>query len=42
LPPGTATQLLIQSAPVSGAIVVTTPSDVSLEDARKAIMMFHQ
>ena len=44
LPPGTGdVQLsLIQSAPVSGAIVVTTPSDVSLEDARKAIMMFHQ
>jgi ATP-binding protein involved in chromosome partitioning len=33
---------LIQSAPVTGAIVVTTPSDVSLEDARKAVMMFHQ
>jgi ATP-binding protein involved in chromosome partitioning len=44
LPPGTGdVQLsLIQSAPVTGAIVVTTPSDVSLEDARKAIMMFHQ
>jgi ATP-binding protein involved in chromosome partitioning len=27
---------------VTGAIVVTTPSDVSLEDARKAIHMFHQ
>ena len=44
LPPGTGdVQLsLIQTAPVTGAIVVTTPSDVSLEDARKAIMMFHQ
>jgi ATP-binding protein involved in chromosome partitioning len=44
LPPGTGdVQLsLIQSAPLSGAIVVTTPSDVSLEDARKAIHMFHQ
>ena len=44
LPPGTGdVQLsLIQSAPVTGAIVVTTPSDVSLEDARKAISMFHQ
>ena len=44
LPPGTGdVQLsLIQSAPVTGAIVVTTPSDVSLEDARKAILMFHQ
>jgi ATP-binding protein involved in chromosome partitioning len=44
LPPGTGdVQLsLIQSAPMSGAIVVTTPSDVSLEDARKAVMMFRQ
>src|SRR6202042_3285410 len=44
LPPGTGdVQLsLIQTAPVTGAIVVTTPSAVSLEDARKAIHMFHQ
>ena len=44
LPPGTGdVQLtLIQTAPVSGAIIVTTPSDVSLEDARKAVLMFHQ
>src|ERR1700674_4816669 len=44
LPPGTGdVQLtLIQTAPVTGAVVVTTPSDVSLEDARKAIYMFHQ
>ncbi|HYW45107.1 MAG TPA: Mrp/NBP35 family ATP-binding protein [Bryobacteraceae bacterium] len=44
LPPGTGdVQLsLIQTAPITGAIVVTTPSDVSLEDARKAIAMFHQ
>src|ERR1041384_6343986 len=44
LPPGTGdVQLsLIQTAPVTGAVVVTTPSDVSLEDARKAIFMFHQ
>ena len=44
LPPGTGdVQLsLIQTAPVSGAIVVTTPSEVSLEDARKAIQMFRQ
>jgi len=44
LPPGTGdVQLsLIQTAPVTGAIVVTTPSDVSLEDARKAIHMFNQ
>ncbi|MCU0246817.1 MAG: Mrp/NBP35 family ATP-binding protein [Bryobacter sp.] len=44
LPPGTGdVQLsLIQTAPLSGAIVVTTPSDVSLEDARKAVLMFQQ
>src|ERR1700685_2100167 len=44
LPPGTGdVQLsLIQTAPVTGAIVVTTPSAVSLEDARKAIAMFQQ
>src|SRR5271169_4239221 len=44
LPPGTGdVQLtLIQTAPLTGAIVVTTPSDVSLEDARKAVNMFLQ
>ncbi len=44
LPPGTGdVQLtLIQTAPITGAIVVTTPSDVSLEDARKAVHMFRQ
>jgi ATP-binding protein involved in chromosome partitioning len=44
LPPGTGdVQLtLIQTAPVTGAIIVTTPSEVSLEDARKAILMFEQ
>jgi ATP-binding protein involved in chromosome partitioning len=44
LPPGTGdVQLsLIQTAPLSGAIVVTTPSEVSLEDARKAVNMFGQ
>lgn len=44
LPPGTGdVQLsLIQTAPITGAIIVTTPSDVSLEDARKAVHMFHQ
>ena len=44
LPPGTGdVQItLIQTAPLTGAIVVTTPSDVSLEDARKAINMFEQ
>src|SRR6202451_451960 len=44
LPPGTGdVQLtLIQTAPLTGAVVVTTPSDVSLEDARKAVRMFEQ
>lgn len=44
LPPGTGdVQLsLLQTAPITGAVVVTTPSDVSLEDARKAVLMFQQ
>jgi ATP-binding protein involved in chromosome partitioning len=44
LPPGTGdVQLsLIQNAPLTGAIVVTTPSEVSLEDGRKAVNMFRQ
>jgi ATP-binding protein involved in chromosome partitioning len=44
LPPGTGdVQLtLIQTAPVTGAVIVTTPSEVSLEDARKAVLMFQQ
>jgi ATP-binding protein involved in chromosome partitioning len=44
LPPGTGdVQLsLIQNAPVTGAVIVTTPSDVALEDARKAVRMFEQ
>jgi ATP-binding protein involved in chromosome partitioning len=44
LPPGTGdVQLsLVQTAPLTGAVVVTTPSDVSLEDARKAVHMFQQ
>ena len=44
LPPGTGdVQLtLIQTAPLTGAVVVTTPSEVSLEDARKAVHMFQQ
>lgn len=44
LPPGTGdVQLtLIQTTPLTGAVVVTTPSDVSMEDARKAVNMFEQ
>jgi ATP-binding protein involved in chromosome partitioning len=44
LPPGTrdVALSLIQTVPLTGAIVVSTPSDVSLQDARKAIEMFRQ
>jgi ATP-binding protein involved in chromosome partitioning len=44
LPPGTGdVQLsLMQTAPVTAAMIVTTPSAVSLEDARKAVHMFYQ
>ncbi|HXN23147.1 MAG TPA: Mrp/NBP35 family ATP-binding protein [Candidatus Dormibacteraeota bacterium] len=44
LPPGTGdVQLtLIQTAPISGAVIVTTPSIVALADVRKAIEMFRQ
>ncbi len=44
LPPGTGDVQLsvIQTVPLAGAIVVTTPSDVSLEDGRKAVQMFRQ
>ena len=42
LPPGTGDihLSLVQTAPLTGAIVVTTPQDVSLADARKGINMF--
>jgi ATP-binding protein involved in chromosome partitioning len=44
LPPGTGdiALSLVQSVPLTGAVVVSTPSDVSLQDARKAIEMFRQ
>lgn len=44
LPPGTGdvSLSLIQTVPLTGAIVVSTPSDVSLQDGRKAIEMFRQ
>jgi ATP-binding protein involved in chromosome partitioning len=44
LPPGTGDVALslVQSVPLTGAVVVSTPSDVSLQDARKAIEMFRQ
>jgi ATP-binding protein involved in chromosome partitioning len=44
LPPGTGDVVisLVQTVPLTGAVVVSTPSDVSLEDARKALAMFAQ
>src|SRR5687767_2575049 len=44
LPPGTGdVQLtLTQSVPLMGAVVVSTPQDVALQDARKAILMFRR
>lgn len=44
LPPGTGDVALslIQTTRLAGAIVVTTPSNVSLEDARKAVNMFRK
>lgn len=44
LPPGTGDiQLtLSQKVPVSGAVIVTTPQDISLLDARKALKMFEK
>jgi ATP-binding protein involved in chromosome partitioning len=44
LPPGTGdiALSLVQTVPLTGAVVVSTPSDVSLQDARKAIEMFRQ
>lgn len=44
LPPGTGdTQLtLAQRVPVSGALIVTTPQDIALLDAKKAYKMFEK
>lgn len=44
LPPGTGdTQLtLAQSVPVSGCVIVTTPQDIALLDARKGLKMFEK
>ncbi len=44
LPPGTGDiQLtLAQKVPVSGAVIVTTPQDIALLDARKAFKMFEK
>ncbi len=42
LPPGTGDVhlTLVQSVPVTGAIIVTTPQEVALADVRKAVSMF--
>jgi ATP-binding protein involved in chromosome partitioning len=44
LPPGTSDihLTLVQSVPVTGAVVVTTPQKVALADARKGLAMFKQ
>ena len=44
LPPGTGdTQLtLAQRVPVSGAVIVTTPQEIALLDARKGLEMFRK
>lgn len=44
LPPGTgdAALTLTQQAPLSGAVIVTTPNDLSTVDARKAFKMFEK
>jgi ATP-binding protein involved in chromosome partitioning len=44
MPPGTGdTQLtLSQRVPVSGAVIVTTPQDIALLDARKGLRMFEK
>ena len=44
MPPGTGdTQLtLSQRVPVSGAVIVTTPQDIALLDARKGLKMFQK
>lgn len=44
MPPGTGDihLTMMQTAPVTGIVVVTTPQDVALADARKGIAMFGQ
>jgi ATP-binding protein involved in chromosome partitioning len=44
LPPGTsdASMSAAQEAPIAGAVIVTTPNAVSVEDATKAVSMFEK
>jgi ATP-binding protein involved in chromosome partitioning len=44
MPPGTGDihLTLLQTVPVTGAVIVTTPQDVALADAKKGIAMFGQ
>jgi len=44
MPPGTGDihLTLLQTVPVTGAVVVTTPQDVALADAKKAVALFGQ
>ena len=44
MPPGTGdTQLtMAQNVPLSGTVIVTTPQDIALLDARKGLMMFRK
>jgi ATP-binding protein involved in chromosome partitioning len=44
LPPGTGDihLTLVQTIPLTGAVIVTTPQDISLADARKAFKMFEK
>ena len=42
LPPGTsdASMSMVSEAPIAGAVIVSTPQEVSVEDATKAVAMF--
>jgi len=42
LPPGTsdASMSMVQEAPIAGAVIVSTPQQVAIEDATKAVAMF--
>ncbi len=44
LPPGTSDihLTMVQTVPVTGAVIVTTPQKVALSDARKGVQMFKQ